>query len=269
MLETNTNGKRSQWMAAAILCAVTMTFTFLPKLSADDWDKKTVVTFGETVEIPGQALPAGTYVFKVQRNSLGNSHTVQIFDQNTQKLIATVNATPVYLDAWSFTREQPAIRLEERPSPEPEAIKIFRRPGDIVGQEFVYSKDQMKLLAQNSPWAIPGTTTPEVAQAEIPDASTAAEPAGPMVQAPDTSAEVTPSEPATNTDTQAAPTTPAEAAPEQAQPPATSNDTSSAPSDETQTLPKTGSELPLIGMMGSFSLGLGAFLSAYRRRERR
>jgi len=34
-----------------------------PGARADQWDKKkTIVTFNDAVEIPGQVLPAGTYV---------------------------------------------------------------------------------------------------------------------------------------------------------------------------------------------------------------
>lgn len=41
---------------------------FAPKLTADAWNRKTVVTFSAPVEVPGvgaQTLPAGTYVFKI------------------------------------------------------------------------------------------------------------------------------------------------------------------------------------------------------------
>jgi hypothetical protein len=38
-------------------------------VKADDWGKKTIVTFDQDVEIPGQVLPAGTYVFKLFRSS--------------------------------------------------------------------------------------------------------------------------------------------------------------------------------------------------------
>jgi len=41
---------------------------------ADDWDRKTVVTFSAPVEVPGSALPAGTYVFKLAlRSTIGTS----------------------------------------------------------------------------------------------------------------------------------------------------------------------------------------------------
>ena len=37
----------------------------VPKARADEWDKKTIVSFSAPVQIPGTVLPAGTYVFKV------------------------------------------------------------------------------------------------------------------------------------------------------------------------------------------------------------
>ena len=32
---------------------------------ADEWNKKTVLTFSQPLELPGIVLPAGTYVFKL------------------------------------------------------------------------------------------------------------------------------------------------------------------------------------------------------------
>jgi hypothetical protein len=42
-------------VCAFMLCAI-----LSPAIKADSWDKKTVVTFADSVEIPGQVLPAGT-----------------------------------------------------------------------------------------------------------------------------------------------------------------------------------------------------------------
>lgn len=253
-----------------------MIFTYLPKASADDTDKKTVITFGETVQIPGQALPAGTYVFKTMRMT-GDGHIVQIFDKDGHKLFATLMAVPVYRDTSSYHGDQPAIRFEERLSTEPQAVKVWFRPGDDIGQEFTYSKDQSRLLAKNSPWAIPGTVTTEIAQSNMPapDNGIVAEPpadTASAVQTPDTSAPVTPSPDTAADEDKAAPSPMAEETPDaglpqdQAQPPATSETPSSTPDDnKPDQLPKTGSELALIGLAGSFSLALGAAVSAYRR----
>ena len=38
---------------------------FASGAKADDWNKKTKVTFSQPVEIPGQILPAGTYTIKL------------------------------------------------------------------------------------------------------------------------------------------------------------------------------------------------------------
>jgi len=50
--------------AAVALCAVLVTIVLLgatlaPSARADQWDKKTIVTFNDAVEIPGQVLPGG------------------------------------------------------------------------------------------------------------------------------------------------------------------------------------------------------------------
>jgi hypothetical protein len=38
---------------------------FVQRALADEWNQKTIVTFSGPVEIPGQVLDAGTYVFKL------------------------------------------------------------------------------------------------------------------------------------------------------------------------------------------------------------
>jgi hypothetical protein len=272
MFENNTTKKQWRGLSVAILCTVMTAFTYLPKAAADDWDKKTVITFGETVQIPGQALPAGTYVFKLM-NSASDRHVVQIFDQHERKLIATLLAVPDY-------REQPAknaIRFEERLSTEPQAIKVWFRPGDLTGNEFLYSKNQSQLLARNSPWAVPGTTTTEVASAATaPAAPVVTEPSEttPAVETPSDNSSTAMPSPSTS-DAEQAPEGPSPSAEETpdagipqdaAQQPAQSTDTTTT--DKSDKLPKTGSELPLIGLLGSFSLGFGCLVSAYRRRFR-
>ena len=59
---------------------------FSPGAKADEWNKKTMITFSGPVEIPGVhlkgwgVLPAGTYVFKIL-DSQTNRHIVQIFNK--------------------------------------------------------------------------------------------------------------------------------------------------------------------------------------------
>jgi hypothetical protein len=68
------------------LCLALFALFPLSEVKADDWNKKTVVTFDQDVEIPGWVLPAGTYVFKLLNSSSSRS-IVQVWDQDEMHLI--------------------------------------------------------------------------------------------------------------------------------------------------------------------------------------
>jgi hypothetical protein len=55
--------------------------------------KKTIVTFGEDVEIPGQILSAGTYVFRLADN-ITDRHIVQIWTANQSQILTTIMTIP-------------------------------------------------------------------------------------------------------------------------------------------------------------------------------
>ena len=60
-----------------VACVLSVSLFVVPGASADDWNRKTVVTFSAPVEVPGigaQVLPAGTYVFKIL-DSMSDRHT--------------------------------------------------------------------------------------------------------------------------------------------------------------------------------------------------
>ena len=64
-----------------------------PQARADVWNQKTVVTFSGPVEIPGQQLPAGTYVFKLL-DSQSDRNVVQVFDKSETHLYGTFLTVP-------------------------------------------------------------------------------------------------------------------------------------------------------------------------------
>ena len=80
--------------------------TIMTNLRADTWDKKTVFTFSAPVEIPGQVLPAGTYVFKLL-NSSSTRNVVQVFNKDENHLIGTFITI---LDYEMKTPDKPLIR---------------------------------------------------------------------------------------------------------------------------------------------------------------
>jgi hypothetical protein len=55
--------------AKAIVFALGVLFGMVVRANADERDQKTIFTFSGPVEIPGQVLDGGTYVFKVADSS--------------------------------------------------------------------------------------------------------------------------------------------------------------------------------------------------------
>ncbi len=110
---------------------------------ADEYNKKTVVTFNGPVEIPGKALPVGTYVFKLFDSDSDRS-IVQIWNKDETQLIATVLAIPDYR---LTPADNPIITFEERAQGSPPAIRAWFYPGDNYGYEFVYPRTRATELA--------------------------------------------------------------------------------------------------------------------------
>ena len=131
---------------------------------ADTWDQKTIFTFSGPVEIPGQVLPAGTYVFKLA-NTAADRNIVQVFNKDENHLYGTFIAIPDYRMRPS---SKPIITFAERPAGSPEAIRAWFYPGDNYGHDFVYPKPKAVALAKvnNTPVAsmpaelAPNTTLP-------------------------------------------------------------------------------------------------------------
>jgi len=219
-----------------------------PQVYADTWDKLTKVTFSAPVEIPGQVLPAGTYWFKLL-DSPSDRNIVQIYNEAQNKQIAMIMAVPDY-------RLKPAdktvITFEERAGNSPEAIKAWFYPGDNYGQEFVYPKSRAVELAKvvkqpvlSMPQNLEANTKMSVKSPQ--EAPAAALKKAPVKAEQPTGLEVEIGEvvqtPPQLLAQNAAPTASAPAKPSPAQPPAK--------------LPKTASNLPLVGLIGLILAGAG------------
>ena len=204
--------------------------TLAPRAGASERDKKTIVTFSDPVEIPGQVLLPGTYVFKLA-DSQSDRHIVQIFNEDHTALITTVLAIPNY-------RLEPAgktiLTYDERPATQPVALAAWFYPGDNFGQEFIYPKSRAQELSQLNHHEVPSTDSDAGAQSEERPTSNAQE----TVTSPQPNVESNP--------------TPSEQTPAAAQPAPTSVQT--APPEARQ-LPQTASLLPLVGVVGFALLG--------------
>ncbi len=129
-----------------ILCMVVLSALFVTSsASADARNKATKLTFRGPVELPGVALPAGTYWFQLADTN-ANRNIVQVWNEDRSQLIATLLTIPNH-------RMHPAtdaslVNFDERPTGTPEAIQAWFYPGNNFGQEFVYPKTRATQIAQ-------------------------------------------------------------------------------------------------------------------------
>lgn len=116
------------------ICSAAICITAIPRAKADEWNKKTIVTLNDSLEVPGTVLDPGTYVFQLA-DSPSNRHIVQIWTADGQYLITTILAAPAYRVEAA---DRNIFELDERPAGMPMALRKWFYPGDNMGQEFVY-----------------------------------------------------------------------------------------------------------------------------------
>jgi hypothetical protein len=220
----------------------------VPSLKADEWNKKTILTVSEPIQMPSCCTPdhvvtlePGTYVL-VLVDSLSDRHIVRVFDKNQEHVILTTLAIPNYrLKPTGKT----AFQFWEMPAGQAPAMRAWFYPGDNFGQEFAYPKTKSMEIAKITSTPVPAIAV-EVAKEE--DLKTA-----PLVivneRGNETAVVVTKPEVA------------APAAVEVASAPQAEPVSEPVPA----TLPNTASQLPLIGLIGLGSLLAAGLMSLARR----
>ena len=112
---------------------------------ADTWDQTTTLTFSAPVQIPGQILPAGTYVFQLANADAGRN-IVQIFNADWTHLYAALQTVAAErLNSPGDT----AVTFAEQGAGRPDALLKWFYAGNVSGNEFLYSPAEEKELAQD------------------------------------------------------------------------------------------------------------------------
>jgi hypothetical protein len=151
---------------AAASCLGLASLALAPSAMADQWNKKTIITVNEAIQVPGKVLQPGKYVMRLL-DSPSNRHIVQIFNEREDQLQTTVLAIPNY-------RLQPTGKTEfqwwETPAGQPKAMRAWFYPGDNFGQEFAYPKTEAVQIAAATNDNVPTTyaqTEAELATAKV------------------------------------------------------------------------------------------------------
>jgi hypothetical protein len=136
--------KRAKLIATACFTAMLAALT----LNAQDFNtnERTFLTFSNTVELPGATLQPGTYLFKLA-DSQSNRHIVQVLSQDEKQIHATILAVPA--ERLEVTGENVVTFRESAEGATP-AVQYWYYPGDRIGHEFVYPKDQAMKIAKRT-----------------------------------------------------------------------------------------------------------------------
>jgi LPXTG-motif cell wall-anchored protein len=232
-------------MVAGTVCAIALAAGITMRARGDAWDKRTILTVNQPIQVTDKVLEPGQYVFKLL-DSNSNRHIVEIFNSDQSQLIEMVQAIPNY-------RLQPTgdsrFAFWETPPGDVRALRAWFYPGDNFGQEFRYPKHPK-----------PVETAAAVRTEQPPPAPTlSAESQVPAEPAPQPQAEQPPPAPEERAET-------AQNAAPQEQPPAPPP-ASVSPEVQPETpaeLPHTASPYPLIGLAGFAALGLSGLLRRKR-----
>jgi len=221
-------------LALAIASIGLLGAALAPTVRADEWNKKTIMTVNESIQVPNKVLPPGKYVMKLL-DSPSNRHIVQIFNADETHLETTVLAIPNYrLDPTVKT----VFTFWETPPGQPKALPAWFYPGHNFGQEFAYPKSEAVSIAAAAHTTVPTTYAENESQLTTARVGTVNEQGQeqPMPEQPQQTAQATPPP-----------------APEPT--PAPVSEPAATPAPTPQSLPHTASPLPLIGLAGLLSLG--------------
>jgi LPXTG-motif cell wall-anchored protein len=136
---------RSKWLGV-MYAAATLAVLAPGTVSAQPADKRTFFTFSGNVEMPGVALPAGKYEFRIA-NPDSSRNVIQVRSGDGKKtfgLFLTHSAQRV------TASDEAEVRFLEAGAGVPPAIKTWWYPGERTGYEFVYPKQQARRLAQRT-----------------------------------------------------------------------------------------------------------------------
>jgi hypothetical protein len=134
--------KRVTLIAAAIVVAVLAMLTTRVAAQDTNVNQRTHMTFSGTVEMPGVTLPAGTYVFRLADTPQRN--VVQVLSDDEQDI----------LGQWTFVQAQrpkatgdTVVMFKETKEGMMPAVQYWYYPGESIGKEFIYPKDQAERIA--------------------------------------------------------------------------------------------------------------------------
>jgi hypothetical protein len=274
--EEETSMKRAISIATASLTAVFLTLTLT--VAAQDFNKsdRTIMTFSSAVELPNLRLEPGSYVFMLE-GVQGVRNIVKVLSQDEQEVLGQFLYVPAERKEVSGDT---IVTFRETSAGATPAVQFWYYPGELIGKEFIYPKDQALRIAQRTGATVQTEDGPVTAddglaadnQITAPSATVQAEgqiaasqppaPAEASVEAQGSAVVSGSGLPEQPVETESVGTSgAADAMPAQSSASGASQQESTFAASE---LPRTGSPLPLSGLIGLLSLLGVAGIRAFR-----
>jgi hypothetical protein len=173
--------KRVKLIATAAALALLAVLASQVAAQETNTSERTFLTFSNSVEMPGVTLQPGTYVFKLADTPSRN--VVQVWDRDEKNMVG--HWLFVQAERPEVSGENVVMFKETREGSTP-AVQYWYFPGERIGKEFLYPKDQAERIASRTGAKV-RTETGVVEGAGL---------AGIQAESPAVSAEITPEAPA-------------------------------------------------------------------------
>jgi hypothetical protein len=110
-----------------------------------DTHDRTIMTFSAAVELPGMRLEPGMYVFRLADTASRN--VIQVLSQDEMQVLGQWLSVPA--ERPEVTGDT-VVTFREASADTTPAIQFWFYPGEKIGKEFIYPKDQALRIAQRT-----------------------------------------------------------------------------------------------------------------------
>ena len=110
-----------------------------------DTHDRTIMTFSAAVELPGMRLEPGTYVFRLADTASRN--VIQVLSQDEMQVLGQWLYVPA--ERQEVTGDT-VVTFREASADTTPAIQFWFYPGEKIGKEFMYPKDQALRIAERT-----------------------------------------------------------------------------------------------------------------------
>jgi LPXTG-motif cell wall-anchored protein len=243
-------------VVASAFAAATLVGTGAAQAQEPDTHNAVYFTFSQPITLPNLTLPAGKYLFQVTSGPAARD-VVVVYSGDKSKALGFLATVPIHRDT---PPDKPEVRFMEAGPGVAAPVQSYFFPGNKVGWEFIYPRQQALQIAKGVKEPVL-TTAKETPPAEAKGADLALVTSSGQQTAYNENAPA----PALAPVAQQGEVAPAAATARAQNQPAATGQQARAETPRTK-LPTTASTTPLVALAGLLTLSLGLALGFWRRR---